>query len=113
MVDCSCYHDEINFLGKRGVCWGTKERESCSCGGDAAKCDFYPIVREEEKKPVTNADRIRSMTDEELANFLGFVAQDAFCYGRGIRDKMVLFPFGEYDSTIEWLRREAKNEESI
>lgn len=26
----------------RDECWGTKEREACSCGGDESKCDFYP-----------------------------------------------------------------------
>ena len=50
-----------------GVCLGTKEREECSCGGDREKCDFYPEYR---KKSVTNADKIRTMSDEELAEFL-------------------------------------------
>ena len=27
-------------------CFGTKERDVCSCGGDRSKCDFYPEVRE-------------------------------------------------------------------
>lgn len=27
-------------------CFGTKERDMCSCGGDRNKCDFYPEVRE-------------------------------------------------------------------
>ena len=66
-----------------GVCWGTKECDECSCGGDRAKCDFYPEVREKAKKElenvVTNADRIRAMapTDkqidfaEEIADVLG------------------------------------------
>ena len=68
---CKCYHADKNFLGEIGVCWGTKECESCSCGGDAAKCDFYDYVRERVKKPITNADKIRQMTDEELADFIG------------------------------------------
>ena len=56
----------------------------------------------------TNADRIRQMSDEELAELIGFVAQDAFCYGRGMRDKMLIYPqFGEYDTTIKWLKEEA------
>jgi hypothetical protein len=67
---CKCYTAEKNFLGKVGTCWGTAERDACSCGGDKSKCDFYPNVREEEKKPVTNYDRIRAMTDEELADEL-------------------------------------------
>lgn len=59
-----------------GVCWGTKERDECVCGGDRTKCDFYPWVREKAKDEaaeiLTNADRIRTMTDEELADFLVF-----------------------------------------
>ena len=68
-MPCKCYHADKNFLGKIGVCWGTKECEACSCGGDEAKCDFYDYVLEIAKKPITNADRIRAMTDEELATF--------------------------------------------
>lgn len=67
---CECYRSEKNFLGKVGVCWGTAERDACSCGGDKSKCDFYPSVREEEKKPVTNYDRIVSKSPEELAEFM-------------------------------------------
>lgn len=33
-----------------GVCWGTRERDPCSCEGNMEKCDFYPTVREKEKK---------------------------------------------------------------
>ena len=63
---CKCYHAERNFVGKIGVCYGTKEKEACSCGGDESKCDFYDYVRERASLPQkqTNADRIRSMTDE-------------------------------------------------
>ena len=64
MVDCSCYHDEKNFLGKRGVCWGTKEREACSCGGDASKCDFYPEKRKLKKK--THFDVMNLKVPEDL-----------------------------------------------
>lgn len=54
------------------ICNGTRKRDRCSCGGDRAKCDFYPEVREKAKKElvVTRADKIRSMTNEELARFL-------------------------------------------
>lgn len=37
-------------------CWGTKEAEICSCGGDPTKCDFYPEKREEAKKPMYTAE---------------------------------------------------------
>lgn len=67
---CKCYHAERNFVGKIGVCWGTKEREACSCGGDKSKCDFYPSVRKEGKKPQTNYDWLIKKTPEELAEFM-------------------------------------------
>lgn len=38
---CQCYNDEENFLHERGVCYGTKEIEPCSCGGNPLKCNFY------------------------------------------------------------------------
>ena len=33
-----------------GICLGTKECDPCSCGGDPAKCDFYPEKRAAAKK---------------------------------------------------------------
>jgi len=69
-MSCECYRAEKNFVGKIGLCWGTAERDACSCCGDKSKCDFYPSVREEGKKPVTNYDRVRAMSVEEMAEFL-------------------------------------------
>lgn len=46
-MKCSCYY-EIKIPTTRPTrceCWGTKEREACSCGGDRNKCDFYEDVR--------------------------------------------------------------------
>ena len=40
-IVCKSYHAEKNFLGKIGVCYGTKEMDPCSCGGDKNKCDYY------------------------------------------------------------------------
>lgn len=34
---CDCY--------RNGRCVGTKEIDSCSCGGNKSKCDFYEHVR--------------------------------------------------------------------
>lgn len=66
-IKCDCYHEEVKtrpmtdfekgllFLyGKTGAlaktderveytegrCWGTRECEICSCGGDKGKCDW-------------------------------------------------------------------------
>lgn len=42
--------------------------EPCSCGGDAAKCDFYDYVRARARK--TKFDYIVSMSLEDLAKYL-------------------------------------------
>ena len=69
MKKCDCYHEEKKkekysdlvrgiILAKTGrlpkedyhevikaTCWGTPECETCYCGGDRTKCDFYPENR--------------------------------------------------------------------
>ena len=81
-----------------GVCWGARECDECSCGGDRTKCDFYPEVREKAKKEVekitTNADWIRTRTDEELADFLVYKLPENICD----------WP----DLMLEWLKQPVK-----
>lgn len=43
MEKCGCYFEDYD----RPECWGTKERDVCSCGGDKTKCNFYPEIKEE------------------------------------------------------------------
>lgn len=96
-MNCKCYHDDLNFLGKHGVCWGTKECEACSCGGDESKCDFYQCVRDRASQKLTNADKyFRSATDEEIAEFLSSIE-----WGHIPKSKKVW---------LEWLRQEADHE---
>lgn len=94
MSVCLCYHDEQNFLHERGVCYGTKEKEPCSCGGNPVKCDFYEEVREKYIHR-TNYDRLVSKTPEELAAFLDLV--------RGNKG----YPL-YYTDWLDWLKQEAK-----
>ena len=101
VVDCSCYHDDINFIGKRGVCWGTKEMEPCSCGGDAAKCDFYDYVRARARK--TKFDYIVSMSLEDLAKYLvdqyeaGVFNASGTLFDRKVKEYYI-------NRKIEWLK---------
>lgn len=95
---CECYRAEKNFFGKIGTCWGTAERDACSCGGYKSKCDFYPSVREEVKKPITNADRIRAMSDEELAKKISGIESFALTCG-GVWPP---------ENWLNWLRQEAE-----
>ena len=55
---------------------------------------------------MTNADRIRRMTDEELATFLGFTLQDGYCYGAGLRKELKFIPVSEHNEMVEWLKKE-------
>ena len=75
-----------------------EERNACITG-----CSRY----EKEHKP-TNADRIRSMTDEELDKFLGEVQWDVANYCGGVTQKQE-YPIPEQRGAwLDWLREEAK-----
>lgn len=60
----------------------------------------------DQKKPQTNADRIRSMTDDELAEFLKEVKED---YQWANPDYPDCEDCGEW---LNWLQSEAETEES-
>ena len=36
--------DSYTTYSGESRCLGTKEVETCSCGGDESKCDFYPEI---------------------------------------------------------------------
>lgn len=86
--ECRYYEDGRPFgiMVGYNYCTGTKECDACSCGGDRTKCDFYPDVKMKAlyklKGIKTNADRIRHMTNEELAKFINDdVPWDKICSG--------------------------------
>ena len=65
-------------------------------------CDFQI------EKPKTNADRIRSMTDEELAEWFVKVQDDIADYydkGHSIAPEMPTFK----ESWLDWLKQEAQD----
>lgn len=70
MDKCNCYHEEYN----KTECWGTKERDECSCNGDETKCDFYPKKRAEAQARKTikefKAKELRSKELQEAYEFL-------------------------------------------
>lgn len=138
MKKCDCYHEEdviVAWSGRYGqirrlrtICNGTKERDVCSCGGDRTKCDFYPNVRERAKKErncvVTNADRIRAMTDDELADFFYGSPEEEFgiCYycvnfGGAGGPEPCKTPHGycdvesKHEAFKKWLKRPVNNKE--
>ena len=64
------------------------------------------------EKPKTNADRIRAMTDEELATFISEIAGECekntechqYCYGCDIE-------YCVHESCLKWLQQPAKTKE--
>jgi hypothetical protein len=78
----------------RMPCPKGKQEAICS-NTDCYECFLNYLNEEvEEITPKTNADRIRSMTDEELARFLG----DEPPY------------FSTYEKYLDWLKQPAKEE---
>ena len=61
-----------------------------------------------EHKAVTNADRIRAMSDEELAEFIrdvSYECQDAYC---GPHCQICSYPWCSSERTMEWLKQPAE-----
>lgn len=66
----------------------------------------YNLDLLKEQKTKTNADKIRSMTDEELADFLDK------CEGKGYQDSSItpINEDGYHMDMLDWLKRPAKEE---
>lgn len=64
-------------------------------------CHICHMEKDMYKPKKTNADCIRGMSDEDLADFLSGIEQDAFCASTYLKD-------GTYiDSWDDWLKQEA------
>lgn len=69
----------------------------------------YPLMHQfiTESKSKTNADRIRNMSDEELAEFLAYNAYCEECYVK--KDDSCCYPDGTCrQKHLEWLQSEAE-----
>lgn len=83
------------------VCRGTmrwnNERFACPvCGYDDTP----------KLKPITNADRIRAMSDEELDELLNSIQGDAYLVGIHERSESRYTPYGK--RWLDWLRQECE-----
>lgn len=76
-----------------------KHRAMDNCLKDNRPCIFSEDCFEpEERKPMTNADRIRAMSDEELAYFLAYSwATSARAWQK------------DYGETLSWLHKETED----
>ena len=68
------------------------------------KVVYVPVVVNTKLTKQTNADRIRTMTDEELDEFLNEVQGDAYLVGFHARSESRFTPYGK--SWLDWLKQE-------
>ena len=92
----------MNCTGKRCIMQFDKvDPATCEC------VSYCPQAT----PPKTNADRIRSMTDEELDKFLGEVQWDVANYCGGVTQKQE-YPVPEQRGAwLDWLKQEAEEGE--
>lgn len=67
MAKCDCYFQH----GLKFLCYGTKEMEECSCGGDKSKCDFYPEKRQQKpkaKRQIVDVQEAKTFIDANWPN---------------------------------------------
>lgn len=74
----------------------------CNC---VSACDRPPDKWE--AKPMTNADRIRAMSDDELVDFICSVYDDDDTFGKFIEGYVI--PCYNEDSIKEWLQKPAED----
>lgn len=65
-------------------------------------------VKMEEMQPKTNADRIRAMSDEELAEFINTVSNDSIDTITAYGTKSHTEVWEDKESTMQWLQSEAE-----
>ena len=68
---CNCYSHLKN--DSRGYCWGTKDMEVCTCGGDKTKCDFYPDVKLKAQK-----EKIESSLDWKINKAIELLIKNGY-----------------------------------
>nr|DAK83711.1 MAG TPA: hypothetical protein [Caudoviricetes sp.] len=86
MKKCECYHtrertvydpytQSLKFAEIEGECWGTNERDICSCKGDECQCDFYPHIKQ---KALKEKQSKRGKVDivRTLQHYLDFNEED-------------------------------------
>ena len=84
---------------------GIDDVHTCNCQHNSNSRDDEPCCRCDSRQ--TNADRIRNMSDEELAEFLAYNAYCEECYVKN--DDSCCYPDGTCkQKLLEWLQSEAE-----
>ena len=71
--------DSYTTYSGESRCLGTKEVETCSCGGDESECDFYPEKRKAAEKKMNTAEMwLKAQEDGKTY----IVKQQTLCYSK-------------------------------
>lgn len=71
--------------------------------------DYPPYLDyPKERKKQTNGDRIRAMSDEELAEFLWNIGQSPFSGNVYLNGKLIFFS-GDGNGWLDWLKRKVES----
>ena len=107
-IDCNCmcgrYEKEIAEMFLKAFD-DSEEKNVCDCKHSRNSRDNEPCCRCDSRQ--TNADRIRNMSDEELAEFLAYNAYCEECYVE--KDDSCCYPDGTCKKKhLDWLQSEAE-----
>jgi len=69
---------------------------------------FFEMKQQKQRKPQTNADRIRAMTDEELATFLAHLTDCMWCPCRDPHDQCDTVDGSCKKQWLDWLKAEGR-----
>lgn len=101
---CGRYEKEIAEMFLKAFD-DSEEKNTCNCRHNSNSRDNEPCCRCDSRQ--TNADRIRNMSDEELAEFLAYNAYCEECYVE--KDDSCCYPDGTCKQKhLDWLRSEAE-----
>lgn len=99
--------------GGMSICVNCSHRKVCK-GIDNQPCVECNQFFNEDKQPQTNADRIRAMSDEELAELFGAVIREREIIllqklrEQGVEASIVEMPELTFNAHLKWLKQPAE-----
>ena len=100
--DCRCFHPVTVSDRYCGECCIGDTRNPIAINADITGCCLFEPKQPKKPKPLTNGDRIRQMTDEELAREFS----DSICNIVENCEKDISC----YDCKMQWLKQEVSED---
>lgn len=106
--NCRCFHPVTVSDRYCGECCIGDTRNPIAINADITGCCLFEPKQPKKPKPLTNADRIRQMTDEELADKL--TDKCAVCAYHNAECETEFCFCGE--GVLKWLKQEVSEDET-